>query len=140
LVLSASGSVYNWGYNDFGQLADGSTNNSYYPKQVVSIREAKQIAVGGSHSIALLSNGAIAVWGDNSMGQFGDGQQISSRVPIQQRNISDLNNFCGAYRSSLWVNSKGEVSNTGAHAFVISNYNSNMDLGQISKTAINWSK
>jgi alpha-tubulin suppressor-like RCC1 family protein len=104
------------------------------------LKEVKQLSVGGSHSIALLGNGAVAVWGDNSLGQFGDGQQISSRVPLQHRNLNDLNLICGAYRSTVWLSSNGELMNTGAHAFVLSNYNSNMDLAQISKTAINWSK
>ena len=54
LALSVDSHVYAWGHGDKGQLGQGDTKSSLVPKVVESLlgKEVKQVAAGGSHSLA----------------------------------------------------------------------------------------
>ncbi|MEK7748305.1 MAG: hypothetical protein AAB300_04450 [Nitrospirota bacterium] len=86
-VLSV-GTVQCWGYNESGQLGNGSTTRSSLPVPVSNITTAIAIAAGGdaedgvSHTCALLSGGTIQCWGSNSDGQLGNGSTTNSNVPV----------------------------------------------------------
>lgn len=80
-VLSG-GAAKCWGYNNVGQLGDGTRVNSASPVQVQSITNAVQIAAGYSHACALLMTGEVKCWGHNGSGQLGDGTTQHSSVPV----------------------------------------------------------
>jgi len=80
----ASGSAYAWGYNNSGQLGDGSTTNRSVPV-AVSLPAGVTIsamAAGFEHSLAIGPGAKIAAWGDNFYGQLGTGDTNSSSVPL----------------------------------------------------------
>ncbi|MBT7080241.1 MAG: RCC1 repeat-containing protein, partial [Chloroflexi bacterium] len=85
-ALLDDGSVKCWGYNDTGQLGDGTTDDSETPVDVSSIDgstyTATAIAIGGEFSCALLDTGAVKCWGNNSSGQLGDGSTDDSETPV----------------------------------------------------------
>lgn len=64
-----------WGYNASGQLGNGTTKNaqdlSAVLKSVPLKDDAKSLALGVSHSCALLVNGKVTCWGANQAGQLG---------------------------------------------------------------------
>ncbi len=82
--LSNSGGVVCWGPNQYGELGDGTTNNSSAPVQVVGLTSGVQaIAVGYWHSCALTDAGGVVCWGMNGLGALGDGTTTSfSSVPV----------------------------------------------------------
>jgi len=51
--------------------------------EVSCITAATTIALGSSHSCALLSDGKMTCWGDNYYGQLGDGTTTSSPTPVE---------------------------------------------------------
>ena len=53
-------------------------------------RTATSIALGGSHSCALLTGGAIKCWGDNRLGQLGDGTTTDSTGPVDVSGITTV--------------------------------------------------
>ncbi|MFC1480379.1 hypothetical protein ACFL5Y_02900, partial [Candidatus Omnitrophota bacterium] len=70
--------IYAWGYNEYGQLGDGTTDNSSVPVIVTrasglgSLTGISQIAAGGNHTVALKTGGiGVYAWGDNSQSQLG---------------------------------------------------------------------
>jgi alpha-tubulin suppressor-like RCC1 family protein len=100
-ALESDGIVRSWGGNFFGQLGDGVRSKlpSLAPTAVSGLTGVKQIAVGGSHAMALLSNGTVATWGGNLFGQLGNGttaeghetsEHISSPVPIVLPGVSGV--------------------------------------------------
>ncbi len=84
LALTASGQVYAWGANVFGQLGDGADTDAAVPVPLAAPPGAvfTAIAAGGDHSLALSSTGQVYAWGFNGSGQLGDGSEVSSDVPV----------------------------------------------------------
>ncbi|MCA9577991.1 MAG: hypothetical protein KC668_21300 [Myxococcales bacterium] len=78
-ALLATGAVRCWGDGTNGVLGNGSIASAiqYSPVPVVGIdgvqSRAVRIAVGESHSCALLDTGAVRCWGYDADGQIGDG-------------------------------------------------------------------
>lgn len=111
-----------WGYNDEGQLGDGTTTNSGIPLTVPAIWSATRVATGQAHSCAMLSDGHVLCWGHNQRGQLGDGTFISRRSPGVVAGIVDAidiaasgDHTCARQRSGLvacWGSGQsGELGN-----------------------------
>jgi alpha-tubulin suppressor-like RCC1 family protein len=89
LALKANGTVWAWGWNNHGQLGDGSTKDQAIPIQVPTINDAIGIAAGGWHSLALTADGYVSAAGLNDSGQLGDGTTIDQHgfVSVTMSNI-----------------------------------------------------
>jgi alpha-tubulin suppressor-like RCC1 family protein len=87
-ALGDSGSVMCWGWNEYGQLGNNSTNASYVPVSVTGLSPATAIATGGDHTCAIVTGGAVWCWGNDQAGQLGDGQCIDSNVPVSVMAVS----------------------------------------------------
>lgn len=86
-ALADDGSVLCWGENTFGELGDGTTDNSTVPvavdaSGVLAGKNAADLASGGQHVCVRLDDASGACWGDNSYGQLGDGTTTQSAVPV----------------------------------------------------------
>ena len=78
LALKADRSVWSFGYNQYGQLGDGTTANRTLPVQVKGVggsgvlSDIEAISAGRYHSLAIDKNGNVYVWGYNGNGELGD--------------------------------------------------------------------
>ena len=73
-AITKYGSLYMWGYNNYGQLGNGSSGN--YEKSVSPIKIMENVAavsLGAWHSAAITKDGSLYMWGENSDGQLGNG-------------------------------------------------------------------
>lgn len=87
LALCADGGIVAWGYNNYGQLGDGTTANSPVPVSVPRVgalagKTAIAVAAGAYHSFALCSDGSVAAWGYNDEGELGNGGSARSLQPV----------------------------------------------------------
>ncbi len=87
LALCEDGKVYAWGYNNHGQLGNGSTNNSLSPVPVaaggvLAGKTVVAISAGAYHSLALCSDGSVAAWGFNGCGALGNDKTTGSPLPV----------------------------------------------------------
>ena len=73
-----------WGWNNHGQLGDGTNTNSNTPVAVSlpAGRTATALALGYYHSCAILDDGSTMCWGYNTYGQLGDGTTTTSNTPV----------------------------------------------------------
>lgn len=71
LVLTET-SLYTFGFNESGQLGNGTTNTTHIPTKVIGIPDKSIVIVsaGSDHSMALDNKGQVWVWGDNSCGKI----------------------------------------------------------------------
>lgn len=66
LALDRSGLVWAWGWNDHGQLGDGTTTSRSTPEPVPGLSGIVQVAASVDSSFALRSDGVLFVWGEAS--------------------------------------------------------------------------
>lgn len=77
---SRRGSVLCWGDNRYGQLGDGTLENSSVPIQVPGVT-ARDLAVAAYH-VCVLQRGAVQCWGGSPYGQLGNGATETSLTPV----------------------------------------------------------
>lgn len=70
LALTASGKVYAWGWNGFGQLGLGDLKSRNTPTLIPNLSGVRAIAAGEGHALALGKNQLFG-WGSNESGQLG---------------------------------------------------------------------
>ena len=80
--LTATGDTYCWGFNDFGQLGDGTTTGSLTPVLVSGGIRFSSISTNGGHTCGVTSVGDAYCWGENFRGQLGDGTTINRLTPV----------------------------------------------------------
>lgn len=87
----ANGRLYCWGYNFYGQLGNGSENNSQVAALVVGIDppsdQVSMVSAGGNHTCAVV-DGGVRCWGFNYYGQLGNGGSDDSSIPVAVSGIS----------------------------------------------------
>ncbi len=111
-----TGTVNTWGYNNLGQLGDGSTTNKLLP-QAINLNGVTAIAAGGAHSLALKSDGTVWSWGNNGSGQLGDGTGTNRLTPVQVPGFSGARAIAAGWYHSLALKQDGTVWAWGSNTF-----------------------
>ena len=133
VALKADGTVWAWGYNAFGQLGDGTTNDEYAPVQVglgcvPPLGSVTKLGGRPYFTLAVKTDGTIWAWGMNRYGQMGNGTvnplsgpQVT--VPVMVNNSSPggaINNprqvTCGyQFGAALMTNGTVWTWGSGSH-------------------------
>ncbi|WP_339346661.1 InlB B-repeat-containing protein [Bifidobacterium apis] len=132
LAVGSDGNVYAWGYNNNGQLGNGTTSYSQTTPVRVKMPDRKtypdlpadftylQVSAGYLHSLAVGSDGNVYAWGYNYYGQLGDGTSTTRYTPVRVK-MPDRNTYpdlpedftylqvSAGYRHSLALGSDGNV-------------------------------
>jgi alpha-tubulin suppressor-like RCC1 family protein len=95
VAKASDGSLYTWGYNNFGQLGDNSVVTKStavkIPTSAITYTQpvywSKTAGAGGGGNFAttygIRSNGSLWSWGSGNVGQLGDNTIVSKSSPIQ---------------------------------------------------------
>jgi alpha-tubulin suppressor-like RCC1 family protein len=83
-AVTGQGAVKCWGYNQYGQLGDGTTTSRSVPVSVSGlVGGALSVAAGWGHTCALTVDKSVKCWGNDEYGQLGYGQTEDYRfTPI----------------------------------------------------------
>jgi alpha-tubulin suppressor-like RCC1 family protein len=72
--------AYCWGWNNRGQLGDGTTTTRVGPVSVAGGLLFAQVSAGWSHTCGKTSANVAYCWGDNAQGELGDGTSQNYRT------------------------------------------------------------
>ena len=105
LILKKDGTVWGCGYNNKGQLDNGTTTNSSTLVQTTNATDVKAIACGTEHTIILKNDGTVWACGNNTYGQLGNGDTTSRGTLVQMTNATDVKAIaCGQYYTVILKN------------------------------------
>ena len=129
LALSATGRLFGWGWNEFGQVGDGTTEDRMVPVDItmhlalIEDERILMITTGAYHSFAMTSLNRVFAWGANGHGQLGDGTTRDRLAPVdittffpleQDESIIALD---GGGSHSLALTSAGRLLGFGANNY-----------------------
>lgn len=80
-ALIAGGTAYCWGFNDDGELGDGTTTGRTTPTPVAGGLSFTALAVAAFHTCGLTGGNVTYCWGRNSSGVIGDGTLTQRLTP-----------------------------------------------------------
>lgn len=106
----SGGTVKCWGSNNSGQLGDDSIVNALSPVLVSGLPGTPaQVAAGGRHTCARLTDRTVWCWGENGNGQLGDNTTSDSRVPVQVQGINTAEDISAGGNHTCAVLADGTV-------------------------------
>jgi len=80
-AVTGGGGLKCWGYNEFGQLGDGTKASRSVPVDSQGFAGGVAgIAAGWGHTCVRTTGGGAKCWGDNEYGQLGDGETVGGRL------------------------------------------------------------
>jgi alpha-tubulin suppressor-like RCC1 family protein len=119
LALKTDGTVWGWGWNNNGEIGDGTNKQKVSPVKVMD--DAVYISAGHTTSFAIKTDGSLWAWGSNSYGMLGNGTAVTrelSPVKIMDNAASvsaGMNHhFAIKTDGTLWAwgqNDKGQLGN-----------------------------
>jgi alpha-tubulin suppressor-like RCC1 family protein len=123
-ALLSNGSYYDWGFNQAGQMGNGTTVNALVPVRVALPGPVTQVWQGGSNAtngqtLALLANGSVWAWGAGSLGQLGDGSTHNSPLPVRVELPAGvrISEVCSGGDTSYALSSSGRLWSWGGNLF-----------------------
>lgn len=138
--VKSNGTLWAWGYNNKGQIGDGTIVDKFAPVQIGTATNWQKVSAGGHTTFAIKADGSLWGWGDNEYGQLGDGTTVNKTVPTHIGTATDWKTIAAAgahtiaikNNGSLWIwglNNYGQLGNG-----TIANQSVPTQLG----TALDW--
>ena len=114
VLLKTNGDVWTWGDNVTCQLGRAAGNRSTTPGQV--LRNIKEVAAAGAHTLALDVEGKVYAWGGDApaLGNNDDAERCEGPEPVESLADKTIAHIATGLDFSLAVTTSGDLYCTGA--------------------------
>jgi alpha-tubulin suppressor-like RCC1 family protein len=91
--------VFSWGWNQHGEVGDGTTNHRATPGPVLGLPSVHGLQIAVKHLASaedseacavLLADGTVYTWGFNAFGELGDGTTTERHTPVLVPGLSGI--------------------------------------------------
>ncbi len=131
MALTENGDLWSWGRDDYGQLGNGDTDDSFtmeknrqgvdqkiyfsHTPAQIDLSGVIAISVGDEHSVALMNNGTVMAWGRNDHGELGNGGVVKQSTPQNVMGLSgkSVTAVSAGHHHTLALDSYGKVWSWG---------------------------
>jgi len=119
LAVKKDGTVWVWGMGTWGQLGNGSTQNSYsLPTQLSTISNVAMVEAEQYRSYAVKTDGTAWGWGNNTDNALGSGTGGNVAIPQQLPGITDVVSIDpGMYHYGLGLTKDGTAWGWGNNQY-----------------------
>jgi alpha-tubulin suppressor-like RCC1 family protein len=108
-AIKADGTLWAWGYNNYGMLGDGTTNYRNTPVQIGTDNNWRDISGGQTNTLAIKTDGTLWAWGHNDFGQLGNGTTVDVLVPTQIGTDTNWSKIDAGYGQNLALKTDGTL-------------------------------
>jgi alpha-tubulin suppressor-like RCC1 family protein len=110
----ATGTLWSTGYNNYGQLGDGTIDSRNTPLSGAS--DVVALEAGDLQTLVITVDGALWVWGGNVNAQIGDGTTLPRYLPIRLHAAPEGLAVDGGTAHSLLLAADGRIWGWGGNA------------------------
>jgi alpha-tubulin suppressor-like RCC1 family protein len=106
LIRKNDGTVEGAGFNDRGQLGDGTLDSPrmLFTPALAGVSTIEKLDASGAHTLALTRDGGVWATGQNNLGQLGDGTKVDKSTPVQAELLKDVVDVAaGHFHPSIFV-------------------------------------
>lgn len=126
LAICEDGSLWAWGWNAYGQVGNGHTNEMDNSCQTAPVKifesGVKSISAGYHHSLAIMADGALWGWGSNA-GQSLLDSETETMVTKPQMLMDGVKLAVAGVRRTLVIKEDGSLWGWGDNTFQALNFN-----------------
>ena len=108
-AIKTDGSLWTWGYNNYGCLGLGDTVSRSSPEQIGSLTDWKSVSCKGYFTLATKTDGTLWSWGDNGWYQLGYTNDTDRSSPEQVGSLTDWKSVSCGYTHGMAVKTDGTL-------------------------------
>ena len=108
-AVAATGDLYIWGDNTYGQLGNGTTTSASSPQLVPGISAVNSVSLGENDVMALDSSGQAWAWGWNHFGELGDGGTVDLHAPQRIPGLTSIATIAAGRLDNYAIDDAGQV-------------------------------
>ena len=109
VALKTDGTLWAWGYNENGQLGDGTIEQKNSPVQVGASSDWTLVSAGWDHTMAIKSDGTLWGWGANGSGELEDGTTTQRNSPVQIGSGNTWTSVSAGWHNTVAIRTDGSL-------------------------------
>lgn len=117
LALKTDGSLWSWGYNNFGEVGNGSSSFVGSPTRIGTGNNWVKIFTAFQSSFGIKADATLWAWGRNANSELGIGTYTNQSSPVQIGTASNWVDISSYYGSTAGVQSDGTLWLWGASPY-----------------------